>query len=299
MKRRDFLQLGAMASVYPITASAARLSLADRVVETEPQPITLNANRVIGPLPHVWEEGIGSDRAVEGLRSQWQSDLRLVRAETGIKAVRFHGVFNDEMGVCPGPTDRTNFLYIDMVYDSILALGMKPFVELSFMPRCVASGKTTVLWYKANTSPPTDFASWGKLVQTFAQHLIERYGMDEVRQWKFEVWNEPNIIFWSGTKEQYFELYRTSSLALKSVSSELKVGGPSTAEAWWILSFSNSARQITCRLILYRRMSILTIRKGFSQVRTISIHMRRSSPGPSRRCRTKSRLPKFQHFPSS
>ena len=95
MKRRDFLQLGAMASVYPITASAARLSLADRVVETEPQPITLNANRVIGPLPHVWEEGIGSDRAVEGLRSQWQSDLRLVHAETGIKAVRFHGVFNE------------------------------------------------------------------------------------------------------------------------------------------------------------------------------------------------------------
>ena len=237
MKRRDFLQFGAMASVYPITASAARLSLADRVVETEPQPITLNANRVIGPLPHVWEEGIGSDRAVEGLRSQWQSDLRLVHAETGIKAVRFHGVFNDEMGVCPGPTDRTNFLYIDMVYDSILALGMKPFVELSFMPGCLASGKTTVLWYKANTSPPTDFASWGKLVQIFAQHLIERYGIDEVRQWNFEVWNEPNIIFWSGTKEQYFELYRTSSLALKSVSSELKVGGPSTAEASWVPEF--------------------------------------------------------------
>ena len=64
--------------------------------------------------------------------------------------------------------------------------------------------------------------------------LIERYGMDEVRQWKFEVWNEPNIIFWSGTKEQYFEPYRTSSLALKSVSSELKVGGPSTAEASWV-----------------------------------------------------------------
>src|SRR5271168_2386207 len=101
MKRRDFLELGAMPSMYTITTFASRLGFTDQIADNQPQPIIPSADRVVGPFPHVWEEGIGSDRAVEGLRSQWQSDLQLVHAEAGIKSVRFHGVFNDEMGVCP------------------------------------------------------------------------------------------------------------------------------------------------------------------------------------------------------
>ena len=187
-----------------------------------------------GPLPHVWEECAGSDRAVVGMRAQWQQDLELVKKTVGIKSVRFHGLFNDEMGVWSSASQKPNFLYIDMVFDAMLERGVRPYVELSFMPRALASGEKAIFWYKGNTTPPKELKDWGLLVGGLARHCIERYGLEEVRGWKFEVWNEPNIMFWAGTKAQYFDLYRESALALKAVDKQLKVGGPSTAQAAWV-----------------------------------------------------------------
>lgn len=203
-------------------------------LEPSSQVISVNTSVTKGALPHIWEKCVGSDRAVVALREQWLSDLVQVRETAGMKSVRFHGLFNDEMGVWPSGSKQPNFLYVDMVFDAMLARGIKPLVELSFMPGALASGTRTLLWYRGNTTPPKDLSQWGELVERLTKHLVDRYGIHEVSTWNFEVWNEPNIIFWSGTKEEYFELYRQSANALKKVDRRLRVGGPSTAMAAWV-----------------------------------------------------------------
>jgi xylan 1,4-beta-xylosidase len=209
-----------------------------------PGTMTVHVNQEHGKLSHIWEECIGSDRAAVAMRQQWLSDLEVVKRTTGIKAVRFHGLFDDEMGVWPLGAKQPNFLYVDMVFDAMLALGVKPLVELSFMPGALASGDRTIFFYRGNVTPPKEITRWGELIQTFARHCIERYGIQEVSTWKFEVWNEANLVyFWTGTQADYFELYRQSATALKSVDQRLKVGGPSTARASWVgdlLAFCSS-----------------------------------------------------------
>jgi xylan 1,4-beta-xylosidase len=238
LSRRALLSSGIAASASSLL-SRSTLGQTAALLAGEPsangtQKITINTGVVEGPIPHIWEECAGSDRAVVGLREQWLSDLEAAKNATGIKSVRFHGLFNDEMGVWPAGAKHPNFLYVDTIFDAMLERGVKPFVELSFMPGALASGKNTIFWYRGNTTPPKDMKDWGELVGTFAKHCVDRYGIQEVSAWKFEVWNEPNIVFWSGTKAQYFELYRQSAGALKAVDKSLQVGGPSTAQAGWV-----------------------------------------------------------------
>lgn len=104
------------------------------------------------------------------------------------------------------------------------------------MPECLASGNQTCFAYKGNVTPPADMKQWGDLVERFARHLVDRYGVEEVRSWDFEVWNEPNLnYFWvDADMEKYFELYRTSAEALRCVDGQLRVGGPATARCEWI-----------------------------------------------------------------
>ncbi len=196
-------------------------------------PIAIDASRTAGPFPHFWEKCAGSDRTVVGLREQWRQDLIRCQRETGIQSVRCHGLFNDEMGVAPAP-GHFNFLYVDQIYDFMLDHGVRPFVELSFMPEALATSANRIFFYKGNVSPPRRWQDWHDLVEAFARHCIQRYGLAEVRNWNFEVWNEPNISFWAGSQQDYFELYRQSALALKGISPDLRVGGPSTAQLDWI-----------------------------------------------------------------
>jgi xylan 1,4-beta-xylosidase len=115
---------------------------------------------------------------------------------------------------------------------------MRPFVELSFMPEALASGYKTVFHYKGNITPPKDYKQWATLMNRLARHWVERYGVEEVREWFFEVWNEPNLpAFWKGTQADYFKLYRHTVEAIKSVDPALKVGGPATAKNEWIEEF--------------------------------------------------------------
>lgn len=196
--------------------------------------IEIHTGTVCGKLPHVWEECAGSDRAIVGLRAQWLEDLEIVKKTLGVKQVRFHGLFNDEMGVWPAGAKQPNFLYVDQVFDAMLDRGIRPFVELSFMPANLASGTRSIFFYRGNTTQPKDFVQWGGLIEALGRHCVARYGAAEVRRWNFEVWNEPNIMFWAGTQAEYFELYRQSALALKRVDKALRVGGPSTAQAAWV-----------------------------------------------------------------
>jgi xylan 1,4-beta-xylosidase len=189
------------------------------------------------PFPHYWEACVGSDRAAVAMRAQWQADLAEAHREAGFRSVRFHGLFDDEMGLCRGigPNGpELDFLYIDQVFDAMLAIGVRPFVELSFMPEALAGSRNSIFWYHGNTSPPRDMALWVQLVEGLARHLLDRYGEAEVTQWRFEVWNEPNLNFWAGSQAQYFDLYAASARALKRVHPRLQVGGPATAQLMWI-----------------------------------------------------------------
>src|SRR5260370_14994070 len=181
----------------------------------------------------------GSGRAVLSLRESYRDDLRAVKLITGFKYVRFHGIFHDELGVYGEDSQGSpvyNFSYVDQIYDGLLANGVRPFVELSFMPNQLAASNTLhAFWYKPNVSPPKDWSRWGDLVAAFVQHLVDRYGIDEVAQWYFEVWNERNIDFWTGMPKEatYYELYDHAARAIKRVSARLRVGGPATAQAAW------------------------------------------------------------------
>lgn len=234
MDRRGFLRSASFASAYAIGPKASG-ALDPGTDHPSAQTVRIQTDMVRGKLPHVWEECVGSDRAVVGLREQWLSDLEQVNKTLGVKSVRFHGLFNDEMGVWPAGAIQPNFLYIDMVFDAMLERGVKPFVELSFMPTALAKGSSTIFFYRGNTSPPKDMAKWGELVGALGKHCVERYGIQEVSTWNFEVWNEPNLVyFWAGSQSDYFELYRQSAIALKGVDKRLRVGGPSTARAGWV-----------------------------------------------------------------
>jgi xylan 1,4-beta-xylosidase len=195
------------------------------------------------PLRRVWNACIGAGRANEALRADWQEHFREAVDVLGARYVRFHGLFHDDMFVYrasngggfgpPSPLAEPvyTFAYVDKVFDMILDAGARPFVELGFMPRELATQTETLFWWKAHCSPPTDMNAWVALVTATVNHWIERYGLDEVRTWPFEVWNEPNLVphFWTGTRTEYFELYAATARALKAIDPKLKVGGPSSS----------------------------------------------------------------------
>lgn len=192
------------------------------------------------PLPHVWEHTVGSGRALLALRADWQAQLRRVRAELGFRRLRFHGILSDEVGTLIRQHGALlhSFHNVDVICDALLDMDVRPFVELGFMPTAIASGDRTVFRYRGNVTPPCDMDAWCALIRRLADHWIERYGRAEVRGWFFEVWNEPNLVeFWSGTRSDYFRLYRDTARTLKEVDPDLKVGGPATARNEWIREF--------------------------------------------------------------
>ncbi len=223
---------------------------------TSPVVITLDAKAPTTPFPHFWEQTFGSGRAILSLRQSYRDDVRTVKKVTDLRSVRFHGIFNDEVGLYdpnaivknPGLAAEKvegagpyNFNYIDQIYDGLLDMGVKPFVEMSFMPKKMASDPAALhaFWYKPNVSPPKSYADWDAMIAAFGQHLIERYGIEEVATWDFEVWNEPNLDFWGGRPNMptYYELYDHTALALKKVNKRIRVGGPSTAQAGYVAEF--------------------------------------------------------------
>ena len=185
------------------------------------------------PLKHFWSNTVGAGRANEGLRSTWQEQLKMAATEAGFHYVRFHGLFHDDMFVYHEHDGKPvyNFQYIDDLFDRMLATGVRPFVEFGFSPSDMTTEKgSTGFWWKGNGSPPDDYAKWAELVRHFLQHCIARYGIDEVRSWYFEVWNEPDLHgFFTGTQQQYFDLYETTAKTVKSVDPQLRVGGPATS----------------------------------------------------------------------
>ncbi len=192
------------------------------------------------PLRQPWQHCVGSGHSALALRADWQTQLRRAHEELGFRHVRFHGILDDDMGTLIMQSGRLlySFFNTDRIFDFLLSIGMRPLVELSFMPRTLASGNDIVFHYQGNVTPPRDPAQWGELVRRLAQHWVDRYGIDEVAQWPFECWNEPNLsAFWKGDQAAYFALYRATVEALKAVNPLLQVGGPATAGNAWLDDF--------------------------------------------------------------
>ena len=204
------------------------------MIANTPMAIVLNVagNAPGQPLTHFWNICVGAGRAAEGLRAAWQEQLLQAVGACGFKYLRFHGLFHDDMFVYREENGQPiyNFQYVDELFDRLLEIGVRPFVEFGFCPGDLATHRATVFWWKGHGSPPKDYARWVELIQRTTRHWIARYGIDEVRSWYFEVWNEPNLHpFFQGTKSQYFQLYAVTVRALKEIDSALRVGGPATS----------------------------------------------------------------------
>lgn len=196
--------------------------------------ISADVSRITGPHDRAALLVVGAGRANEGLRADWQAQLATTQKEIGFRYIRFHGLLDDDMGIYSEDADgnpRYNFQYIDTLYDALLALHIRPFVELSFMPSKLASGQKTVFWYKGNITPPKDMQKWSGLIRALVQHWRERYGEQEISNWYFEVWNEPDLrLFFDGDFDQYMDLYRATATTIKEVCPTCRVGGPAAAQ---------------------------------------------------------------------
>ena len=229
--------------VAAVTVIFLTLCLCNGHAQSATESVTVDAQAPATPFPHFWEQMFGSGRAILSLRESYRQDLRDVKKITEFRYVRFHAILHDEVGVYDEDERGQplyNFSYVDQIYDGLLQNGVRPFVEISFMPKKLAAREAIhPFWYKQNVAPPKDYAKWDDLIQHFGRHLVERYGIDEVSQWYFEVWNEPNIDFWGGQPKEatYFELYDHTARALKAVDVRLRVGGPATAAADWVDDF--------------------------------------------------------------
>ena len=222
--------------------------------------IRIPGNAPVRPHKKHWQFCVGSGHALLALRTDYVRQLKFIHDTLGIERVRFHGIFCDDMRTyndlsmqypLPGGEafEEYNFNACGVAYDNVLEAGMKPFVELSFMPGKLARVKEGEVqngsfFYKPVIVPPADWEAWKKYIQAFIRFLIHRYGAEEVRSWFFEVWNEPDLpnAFWNGTRDEYFRLYEVTARAIREIDPEIRVGGPATSNSKWVRSFLKYCR---------------------------------------------------------
>ncbi len=194
-----------------------------------------------------WKRLVTLGRAYELLRADLLEHLKILQARIGFDYTRFHAIFHDEVQVYTEDAQGRpvyQWKHVDRILDDTLALRLRHVIELNSMPALLASGTQSIFNFKMNVTPPKCYAKWEALVRAFAEHCLERYGLAEVQHWYFECWNEPDLGgFWTGTKEQYFELYAASARAVKAAHPSLRVGGPATSRGQWIGDFIRWCRE--------------------------------------------------------
>ena len=218
-----------------MAAAAATPALAAAAPTT--RRITIDAARATAPMDRFYDLSIGSDFPGTLLREDSLAQLKTAVGELGFRYVRFHDIFHDVLGTVKTVDGKIvyDWTKIDQLYDRLLAMGIKPFIELGFTPSAIKTSDQTIFYWKGNTSHPV-FADWAALIDAFVRHLRGRYGEAQVRTWFFEVWNEPNLAgFWEKADQKvYFDLFALTSKTIKAIDPALKVGGPSTAGAAWV-----------------------------------------------------------------
>jgi xylan 1,4-beta-xylosidase len=222
------------------------LSLHGQSQHGSPRLLVVNIDDSAGPVDRFFDLSVGSDYPGTLIRNDSQAQLKLAVDELGFRYIRFHAIFHDVLGTVRIEDGKTVYDWskIDQLYDDLLALHIRPFVELGFTPQAFATSQNHVFYWNGNTSHPKPEA-WRDLVDAFIRHIEQRYGKDEVRTWFFEVWNEPNLSgFWEGgDRKAYFELYDLTAQTIKSIDPALRVGGPSTAGAAWVSEFLTHVKQ--------------------------------------------------------
>ncbi len=202
--------------------------------------IAIDLNGPSQPRDHFYDLSVGSDYPGTLIRDDSLAQLQTVEDAVHFRYVRFHAIFHDVLGTYHVVDGQPvyDWTKIDYLYDHLLKIGIKPFVELGFTPEAMKTSDNSIFYWHGNTSHPKP-ELWGPLVEAFVRHLEDRYGADEVRSWYFEVWNEPNLDgFWEKADQAaYFSLYDQTAATLKTVDPALRVGGPSTAGAAWVPEF--------------------------------------------------------------
>jgi xylan 1,4-beta-xylosidase len=220
--------------------------LAAQSQQASSRTIVVNLKDSAGPVDRFFDLSVGSDYPGTLIRDDSQAQLKLAVDELGFRYIRFHAIFHDVLNTVQIENGKTvyNWSKIDQLYDDLLARHIRPFVELGFTPKALATSRNSVFYWNGNTSHPKP-DGWHDLIDAFIRHIEERYGRDEVRTWFFEVWNEPNLAgFWEGGDQKaYFELYDLTARTIKSIDPELRVGGPSTAGAVWVPEFLAHVKQ--------------------------------------------------------
>ena len=199
------------------------------------------------PIQRSWELSVGCGDAWSILRADLQEQLRRAVHDCGFRYLRCHGILCDQLQAVR--RDRSgalvyNWQLVDKVYDALLDIGLRPFVELAYMPTALASSDRTVFSYRGNITPPADYAAWNAFIAALVGHWRERYGADELQRWYFEVWNEANLdSFWSSTRDEYFRLYAETARTVKAIDPSLSVGGPATSRGEWLPDFMAWCRE--------------------------------------------------------
>jgi xylan 1,4-beta-xylosidase len=239
-RRRDLL---AAASMLPLGAwpagAVSGAGAAGRHIE-------LDLARAQLPIDRFFNDCVGSDYPGTLYRPDSLAQLKTAVDELGFRRVRFHAIFHDVLKTVSRDAQGAlvfDFTGIDKLYDALLARRIRPLVELGFTPKALATSDSKIFWWAGNTSHPKP-DDWVALVDAFVRHLLQRFGAEEVRQWQFEVWNEPNLDgFWEHADHQaYFDLYTRTAKAIKAIDPRLGVGGPSTAGAAWVPEFLAHAK---------------------------------------------------------
>jgi len=244
MNRRNFIKSGTAATGGIILA--ANGAVAANQVSSSAMLFSPEWDKKGTPIKHSWA-GLGNvDQMRWILRRDMQEQLVMCHKEIGLKHVRAVGIFDDEMWVLDKnpanyldakkrPEKRVNWRVPYYIFDSLVAMGISPVVTTCFTPSEMKTNAETVFDTKANISPPRDWKEWENFVKDFVRGLVDRYGIQVVKTWYFEVWNEPNLGgFWTGGLEGYMKMYEVVYGAVKSVDASLRVGGPSTAHTVWL-----------------------------------------------------------------
>ncbi len=241
LRRRDLLAAASILPLSSLPAAATSATAASAAAAGGGRRIELDLARAQQPLDRFFNDCVGSDYPGTLYRPDTLAQLKIAVDELGFRRLRFHAIFHDTLKTVSRDSQGRlvfDFDGIDRLYDALLERRIRPLVELGFTPKALATSDSKIFYWAGNTSHPLA-DDWVALVDAFVRHLLQRYGADEVRQWQFEVWNEPNLDgFWEHADQQaYFDLYTRSAKAIKAIDPALKVGGPSTAGAAWVPEF--------------------------------------------------------------
>ncbi|MCA1041824.1 helix-turn-helix domain-containing protein [Bacillus infantis] len=226
---KDYLSINSSESLASLFRYLKRESSNQEVFKREAQFVIVDLHKLKEPILHTFTNLLTFGYAPLALRNDFNQQLKQIQKEIGFKYVRFHGIFADQLRVYNSKSDGTyyfNFNNIDVILDNLLEAKVKPFIEIGFMPKELATTEHTIFLWEAYVSPPKRMDRWKELIEAFVRHLINRYGLDEVRTWYFEFWNEPEVpFFWRGTREEFFTLFAETYKTIKSIDAKIKLGG--------------------------------------------------------------------------